>query len=141
MGNALVSTLQRIGYPSNLRLAANPPGAAQVSNTFWYDDYPAPSNFIQLLFSCNARQAPTTASGGYFCSRGLDRRVSHALQTQAANRTSAAAQWTKADHDLTNEAPWVPLYTPSNTDTVSKRIGNYQYNPQLYILLDQLWVR
>jgi hypothetical protein len=27
------------------------------------------------------------------------------------------------------------------TDFVSARVGNYQYHPQLGVLLDQLWVR
>jgi hypothetical protein len=35
----------------------------------------------------------------------------------------------------------VNLVTPSITDFVSRRVGNYQYNPQLGVLLDQLWVR
>ena len=33
------------------------------------------------------------------------------------------------------------LVTPSITDFISQRVGNYQYNPQLGVLLDQLWVR
>jgi hypothetical protein len=35
----------------------------------------------------------------------------------------------------------VNLVTPSITDFISHRVGNYQYNPQLGVLLDQLWVR
>jgi hypothetical protein len=32
------------------------------------------------------------------------------------------------------------LVTPSQTDLVSNRVGNYEYNPQLGVLLDQLSV-
>ena len=32
------------------------------------------------------------------------------------------------------------LATQSQTDLVSHRVGNYEYNPQLGVLLDQLWV-
>jgi len=35
----------------------------------------------------------------------------------------------------------VQLVTPSTTDFVSRRVGNYQYNPQQGVLIDQLWVR
>jgi uncharacterized protein (DUF2164 family) len=28
-----------------------------------------------------------------------------------------------------------------NVDFVSKRVGNYQYNPKWGVLLDQLWVK
>ena len=43
--------------------------------------------------------------------------------------------------DLVDLAPWVPVFTPSHASIVSKRVGNYQYNPEWGILLDQLWVR
>jgi ABC-type transport system substrate-binding protein len=41
---------------------------------------------------------------------------------------------------VTDAAPWVPLFTPVATSLVSKRIGNYQFHPQLGLLFDQLWV-
>jgi hypothetical protein len=28
-----------------------------------------------------------------------------------------------------------------NVNFLSKRVGNYQYNPQQFMLVDQLWVR
>jgi peptide/nickel transport system substrate-binding protein len=33
------------------------------------------------------------------------------------------------------------VYNARYVDFVSKRVGNYQFNPQLYTLLDQLWVK
>jgi hypothetical protein len=39
------------------------------------------------------------------------------------------------------QAPVVPLFTLKNVDIVSQRVGNYQYNPQWHVLVDQLWVR
>jgi ABC-type transport system substrate-binding protein len=49
--------------------------------------------------------------------------------------------WAQADRTVTDQAPLVPLVTPSQFDFVSHRVGNYQYNPQFGVLLDQLWVR
>ena len=43
--------------------------------------------------------------------------------------------------DIVDLAPLVPLFTPSGASVVSKRVGNYQDNPELGILFDQLWVR
>jgi ABC-type transport system substrate-binding protein len=40
-----------------------------------------------------------------------------------------------------DEAPAIPLYTLSRADLVSKRVGNYIYNPEFGVLLDQLWVK
>ena len=33
------------------------------------------------------------------------------------------------------------MVNPLQDDFVSSRVGNYQYNPQFGMLLDQLWVR
>ena len=38
-------------------------------------------------------------------------------------------------------APWVFMQNELQTTLVSRRVGNYQYNPQWGPLLDQLWVR
>ena len=60
---------------------------------------------------------------------------------EAARSPTATALWAKADRQFTDQAPIVPFVTPSITDLVSHRVGNYQYNPQLGVLIDQLWVR
>jgi hypothetical protein len=33
------------------------------------------------------------------------------------------------------------MYNGQNVSFVSKRVGNFEYNPQWGVLLDQLWVR
>ena len=33
------------------------------------------------------------------------------------------------------------MYNVKVTDFVSRRVGNYQYNPQWGALLDQMWVK
>jgi hypothetical protein len=35
----------------------------------------------------------------------------------------------------------VVMYNPNNLDFVSKRVGNYEYNPQWGLLADQAWVK
>ena len=77
----------------------------------------------------------------FFCDRRFDARISRALELQAADPDAAAAQWAGIERDLVDLAPWVPLFTPAHTHLVSKRVGNYQYNPELRLLFDQLWVR
>jgi hypothetical protein len=43
--------------------------------------------------------------------------------------------------DLTDLAPWVPLYTQYGADFVSTRVGNYQHHPLWGALFAQLRVR
>ena len=45
------------------------------------------------------------------------------------------------DGQATNLAIWLPTVTPDETDLISHRTGNYQYNPVWGALIDQLWVR
>jgi len=142
-GNAIVKALNKLHYNGRLRLisANNAPGpAAQVGIVYWFDDYPAPSDFLQLLLSCNAQET-TYPMPTVYCNHALDRRMAQALREQTVNPTRAAAQWAGIDHAVTLAAPWVPLSTASFNDLISKRVGNYQYNPQLGPLLDQLWVK
>jgi ABC-type transport system substrate-binding protein len=76
-----------------------------------------------------------------FCDPHFDTTVRSALAAVAARSPTATALWAQADRQFTDQAPVVPFVTPSITDLVSHRVGNYQYNPQLGVLIDQLWVR
>ena len=42
---------------------------------------------------------------------------------------------------MLDAAAAVPLFNPINTDVVSSRVRNDQYNPQWGFLPDQAWVR
>jgi hypothetical protein len=44
------------------------------------------------------------------------------------------------DHQLIDQAPLIPVEVFQQADFVSRRVGNYQYNPQWGALLDQMWV-
>ena len=49
--------------------------------------------------------------------------------------------WAKVDHDVVDQAPWVAFANGVAFLYRSDRVGNYQFNPQWGVLLDQLWVR
>jgi ABC-type transport system substrate-binding protein/class 3 adenylate cyclase/streptogramin lyase len=142
-GDAIVKALSKLRYDAHLQLisANKAPGpAAQVGIVYWFEDYPAPSDFLQLLLSCDAPEA-TYPMPTVFCSRSLDRRMARALHEETVDPTRAATEWARIDKGMTLAAPWVPLSTSTFTDIISKRVGNYQYNPQLGPILDQLWVK
>jgi peptide/nickel transport system substrate-binding protein len=54
---------------------------------------------------------------------------------------SANEAWAAIDRQITNQAPWLPLYNPRLNIATSSRVGNYQYHPFFGLLLDRLWVR
>ena len=71
----------------------------------------------------------------------MDRLFSQALAAQAANPAAASALWQRAERAILAQAPAVPMYNQQDVSFVSKRVGNFQYNPQWRVLLDQLWVK
>ena len=67
--------------------------------------------------------------------------IARALEIEAIDPGAAVALWTRIERDIVDLAPWVPLFTPTHAHVVSERVGNYQLNPEIGVLLDQLWVR
>ena len=67
--------------------------------------------------------------------------MNQAGQLQISNPQAAAWYGGKADREVTYLAPWIPFVSLRFADFTSTRVGDYQYNPALGILLDQLWVR
>jgi peptide/nickel transport system substrate-binding protein len=111
-------------------------GGPQVAYAGWSADYPAASNFIQTLFSCGSKY-----NYSRYCDRALDRRIRRAVRLEQTDPLGANRLWAELDHEITDKALLVPLYNGSGADLVSKRVRNYQYNPQYGPLLSQLWVR
>ena len=76
----------------------------------------------------------------HFCDPSVDAQIQHLSDiepTDPAASTDLAAQ---IDREITDQAPWVPLFTPQTVDVTSARVGNYQTElGQLRI--DQLWVQ
>lgn len=112
------------------------PRGPQVAYVAWGADYPAASNFIQMLFACRSN-----INYGRYCDPALEERISRAVQLEQTDRVGANRLWPQLDREITNKALVVPLFNIYRADLVSKRVGNYQYNPQTGALLSQLWVR
>ena len=97
-----------------------------------------PAAHLQLLPS---RERPTTSTSPSSATRSIDAEIARARSLQTSDPQAAAQLWSKVDRDIVDQAPWVVHGNPRATDFVSRRVGNYQYNPQWGALLDQMWVR
>jgi peptide/nickel transport system substrate-binding protein len=116
--------------------AMSEPGGPQIAWGGWIADYPAASNFIEPLFSCGS-----PANYARICDRARERKIERAVKLEQDDPLGANRLWADLDHEITDEALWVPLHNGYGADLVSKRVGNYQHNPQLGALLSQIWVR
>ena len=101
----------------------------------WLADYPDPSSYIPQFFGCDGGN-----SNGYYCDPALDRKMQRANLLELRQPGQAQALWASIDHQLTDQAVWVPTVDP-DVDLVSERLGNYQYNPVWGFLADQVWLR
>jgi ABC-type transport system substrate-binding protein/DNA-binding SARP family transcriptional activator/streptogramin lyase len=151
IGLYTVSVLRRLGFRASLRVLPQPSFERDLSDSraqpqigwfTWYQDYPAPSNFIEPLLSCRSftPHDPANLNIAEFCDPKLDTQSGHAAALEARSPGIAAEEWRHIDRQLTNRATWLPLYNPRVPVALSERVGNYQYHPFWQLLLDQLWV-
>jgi YVTN family beta-propeller protein len=150
-GQYLVRVLDRIGYRGSLHLL--PDAAflrytddsrhhAQVISGGWGADYPSPSAMIGKL-SCAGfiPNSSRTFDDSEFCNPSIDRQIARAESLSSTNHRKATLAWRRLDRELTDRAIWLPTITTKQTDLISARVGNYQYNPFWGAIIDQLWVR
>ena len=115
-------------------MIGDPNSKVQIGGAGWLFDFPAPSNIAQVL-TCGARE-----NYAHFCDRTLTRRIRLAGTIQTADPARANALWTTIDRQVVDAAPWVPFTNPEGAYLVSAKVGDYQYNPVLDVLIGQLWV-
>jgi peptide/nickel transport system substrate-binding protein len=122
-------------YYDDRRGPLNPRLRVQAGLFSWFADYPAASDYLaKAFFACHPNWSQ-------FCDRAIDARIRRALALQTTDLYLANLLWARIDRDVVADAPLVPLFTFQEVDIVSKRVGNFQYQPQWGVLLDQLSVR
>ena len=158
IGHLAVATLNRLGYQATLRVVQDDKRGndqyfptigdsrtrAQAGFSAWQADYPAASNFFAPLFTCQSFQPASekNENTSEICNRHIDQAVNRALTRQTTDPPRASnARWGAVDHLVTDLAPWVPLVNTREAVIASRRLGNLQANPQLGVLIDQLWVK
>jgi peptide/nickel transport system substrate-binding protein len=151
-GRYLVSVLRELGYRASLRVlspnayyqrAGDSGDRTQIGEFSWYQDYPAPADFIDPLFACRSflPDDPANINDSEFCDPRIDAQVSYAHAVEARDGYSAGLPWARIDRELVGQAPWVPLCNPRALVVLSARVGNFQFHPFWTLLVDQLWVR
>jgi peptide/nickel transport system substrate-binding protein len=149
----MVSDLNSIGYKASAQLLTASIQYPFVQNSTnsskwnvgwsaWYQDYPAPSDFLNVLLGCGSIHPNSDASPNIaqYCDKSTQNQINKAESIEATDPSEAASLWTQVDHEDTNEAPWVDMYNPKQIDFLAKSVHGYEWNPQWYILIDRLWL-
>jgi YVTN family beta-propeller protein len=139
----VAGVLRALGYSVHVHLAPSASITQAMRGHFqlsvdgdWSAEYPDPSSYIPQFFSCNGGNG-----NGYYCDPRLDREMREASLLELTSAAKATAVWASIDHQLTNNAAWVPTENLPEVDLVSARLRNYQYSPVWGFLADQSWVQ
>ena len=138
----LVSLLKQLGYRARLKeiTAINQYFPAldrthpQAGFAGWFG-LVLPSDIFVAL------RCHTVENWADFCDPGIDRDVRRLIEEQGADPSAEKTLAAAIDRKILAQAPWIPLWTPKLVDFTSRRVGNYQFSPYLFTLLDQLWVK
>lgn len=152
IGVYLQSVLTSIGYVADVKPISsniqftyiqNTNNKVQMSVTQWYKDYPAASDFLNILFSCASFREGSDASINIagFCDKEIDAKMQKALDLGVTDQKAADKMWAEIDRQVTDKAPAVGLFTPKRLDFVSKRLGNFKFNRQFNWMITQSWVQ
>ncbi len=152
-GDYLVSVLRSLGYRARFenfkdadtyyQTAGDSRQRIQAGIGGWAHDYPTAGDFLPTLLTCKSFIPRSRANNNLaeFCNRQIDAEINRARSLEVADPGAASRLWRQVDHDVVEQAPWLFLQNGLEATLVSRRVGNYQYNPQWGVLLDQLWVR
>jgi peptide/nickel transport system substrate-binding protein len=152
IGVYLQSVLKDIGYDASVKPISpniqftyiqNTKNNVQISVSQWYQDYPAASDFLNVLFGCDSFHPGSDSSVNIsgFCDKAIDAKMKKALALAVTDQAAADKLWTEIDKEVTDLAPAAALFTPKHIDFVSKRLGNFIFNAQYYWVVTQSWVQ
>jgi ABC-type transport system substrate-binding protein len=139
---------QQVGVTLNLKgLAFNAflditgkPNTTALSYNGWFQDFPDPSDFIDPILTCAA--ANVTANGGnvaFYCNKDADKIADQARgDTNAAERLKLYQQF--QDIVVTQDFPWVPMYSTVQTNLAATRVHGFQLHPVWPFVLTSIWV-
>jgi peptide/nickel transport system substrate-binding protein len=152
IGIYLQSVLKQLGYDADVKPISpnlqftyiqNTNNKVQMSVSQWYQDYPAASDFLNILFGCDSFKegSDTSINIAGFCDKAIDEKMKAALALGVTDQDGANKIWAEVDKAITDKAAAVALFTPKRIDFVSKRLGNFQFNSQFYWMVTQSWVQ
>jgi peptide/nickel transport system substrate-binding protein len=152
IGVYLQSVLTELGYQAEVKPISanvqfpyiqNTNNKVQMSITQWYQDYPAASDFLYVLFGCESFHEGSDSSVNIsgFCDKEINDKMKKALELGVEDPAAANKMWAEIDRAVTDKAAAAALFTPKHLDFVSKRVGNFQFNSQYYWMVTQSWVK
>jgi len=151
-GLYFIGLLNKLGYKASPQFLSNDiqypfiqnsKNKVQFAFSDWFADYPAASDFLQILLGCgsfhpNSNSSPNIAE---FCNKAIQAKMDKAGTMALTDPQGANDLWAEVDKETTDQAPWVAFFNPKLLDFTSKRIKGFTFSPQWYFMFDQASVK
>ena len=152
LGLYFISLLNKLGFKAKPQFLSNAIQYSYVQNSKnnvefafsdWYDDYPAASDFLNILLGCGSFHPSSNSSPNIaeFCNKAIQAKMDNAAKVGVRNLQQANNIWTQVDKETTDQAPWVAMFNPKQLNFVSNRVKGFLWSPQWYFLMDQASVK
>ncbi len=152
LADYLQSVLTQIGFRVDVRpldvniqftYIQNTNNKVQISLTDWSADYPAASDFLNILYGCSTFHPGSDASINIsgICDKNLDVLMKRASDLSVTDPKAGELLWQQADREITDQAYAANLLQMKWVDLVSSRLGNYTFSQNSKMLFSKVWVQ
>lgn len=146
IGQAVQQDLAEVGITVEIRPVTGPTrieatgtrGAVPFATFGWYQDYPDPSNFLDVLLNGNRITEVHSTNVAFY-----DNERVNALLNEASSSTDQAhrlALYQEAERLIVDDAPWVFLYYPQMYLLRQPWLKGLKLNPVWPIRYELMWV-
>ncbi len=146
IGQAVQQDLAEVGISVEIRPVTGPTrieatgrrGAVPFSTFGWYQDYPDPSNFLDVLLNGNRITEVNSTNVAFY-----DNERVNALLDEAAistDRDHRLALYREAERLVVEDAPWVFLYYPQMYLLRQPWLKGLKLNPVWPIRYELMWI-
>src|SRR3954452_16173781 len=122
-GEYFVGLLNQLGYKASPQFLSNDIQYAYIQNSknkvqfaysSWYADYPAASDFLNILLGCDSIHPNSNASPNIaqFCDKPIQGKMDQAAVQATTDPATSNATWAGVDKAVTDQAPWVSMMNP-----------------------------
>jgi YVTN family beta-propeller protein len=141
-GREVAHALDELGYDVKLHEIADSAAYFRALDAFpgiqvgiigWYGSPLAIDTFTVLTCGFAKNRAS-------FCNRNIDAQIQRLARAEVSDPAGSIELAAHIDRELTDLAPWVPLFNPEVLVLTSARVGNYQ-SERADLRIDQLWVQ
>jgi peptide/nickel transport system substrate-binding protein len=150
-GKHVVAQLNRLGYHASLKVTSlegyfgitgDPANDWNAGVGGWGVDYPAASQFLVNLASCDPDLRPTSAYNiSHYCDSALDKQMAAASAQQLTDPAKASNAWARIDRAVVDAAAIIPFGNDQRHDLIAPRVGNRLVHPITGPLIAQMWVQ